>query len=453
MKLKRMIIRLLAALSCLALVAAATPERTAYAESAIAAGYVNTTKLNLRKGAGTGYSIVATLSQNTVVNVYEVSGTWLRVDVPSSGKTGYVSGKYINISASSLSAYALGSTSGRVNLRESATSKSTSLAVLNKNVGLTVYSADATTGWYKVKVHTTGKEGYISPLYVTIVSKVDGTSSVVSGTGEITADNVNFRSGPSTGYSILDKLQKLDALTILEKNGSWYKVTVHATNKTGYVYGAYVKITSSSTVTPTPTPTSDSSSGTKGTINASGVNFRTGPSTSYTKQGTFQKNTAVTILSTSGNWYKITVDATGARGYVYAAYVTVPNGSVTPTPTPAPLGSLPGKLNASGVNFRTGPSTSYTSMGLLTLGTAVTVLAKSGDWYQLTVNSTGKTGYVFAKFVTVASVTPTPTLVPTPTPTPTPLVVVTPSPSPSTSPSTSPSSSPTTDLAPTTSGE
>lgn len=445
---KHRILRLMAGLLCLALLIAALPTRASRAESALAAGYVNTAKLNIRKGAGTGNAIVDTLAKNTAVNIYEVVGTWLRVDVPSTGKSGYVSGKYITVDSASLSAYALGVTSGKVNLRKEATSKSESLAVVANNAGLTIWSADAKTGWYKVKVHATGKEGYISPLYVKIVSKAGSGMTP----GEITAYNVNLRSGPSTSYNRIATLQKSDALTILEKSGDWYKVTVKATGKTGYVYASYVKIVSSgATPTPVPTATPTPASGTRGTINASGVNFRTGPGTDYKIQSTLNKGTAVTVLGTSGNWLKITVDATAARGYVFAAYVTVPSGGATPTPTPTtiPAGSLAGKVNASGVNLRTGPSVNYTSLGLLNRDTAVTLLGTSGEWYLLTVNATGKSGYVFARYVTVTLATPTPkptatpTPVPTATPTPTPVPTATPTPTPTPVPTATPTPTPT----------
>ena len=56
---------------------------------------------------------------------------------------------------------------------------------------------------------------------------------------------------------------------------------------------------------------------------------------------------------------------------------TATPGPTTPTPKPtaAPAGSQPGKLNAGGVNFRSGPGTNYSSAGKLEKDTAVTVLA------------------------------------------------------------------------------
>lgn len=329
---KKISIKLLAGLFSVLLLVSVLPQ-TAHAETALATGYVNTTKLNMRSGAGTRNAIVATLSKNDAVNVYEVSGTWLRIDVPSIGKSGYVSGKYISINSSSLSAYAIGVTTGRVNLRKDASSKSESLAVVDSKAGVTVYSADKTTGWYKVKVHSTGKEGYISPKYVTIIAKVVGASSSTSasGTGKINANNVNFRKTASTKGTKLGQLQKQAEVTILEKSGDWYKVTVKATGVTGYVYAKFVTLDSSTS--PTPTPVLSTSNG---YINAGGVNFRSGPSASYSSLGILSKNTAVNVLEKSGTWVKVTVTSTGKTGYVFGKYVTMNPATPTPTTTPTP---------------------------------------------------------------------------------------------------------------------
>jgi len=508
---KRKVQKVLSALLCAALLAAVMPLARTHAESALATGYVNSATLNMRNGAGTGNTIVDTLTRNTAVNIYEVSGSWLRIDVPSTGKAGYVYGKYISIDSSSLSAYALGVTTGKVHLRKEATSKSDSIAIVESNLGVTIYSADGTTGWYKVKVHATSQEGYISPTYVKVVCKVSGASSASGTAGYINAAQVNFRTGPSTGYTSQGKLDKYTALTVTGTNGNWYKATLTSTGKSGYVYKTYVTIGTTS-ATPTPVVTSGSSgyikatqvnfrtgpstsyssqgkldkntaltvtgtsgnwyqvtlsssgksgyvyktyvtigttsvtptpvitNGTAGYINASGVNFRTGPSTRYTSQGKLDKNTALTVTATSGNWYQVTLSSSGKSGYVYKTYVTL---GAAATPTPAPASGAPGYINASGVNFRTGPSTSYKSNGKLDKNTALTLLGISGSWYKVKITSTGKNGYVFAKYVTLTAATPTPSPSNTPTPTPsaTPspsYVIITPSPSPSDTPTPSP---------------
>lgn len=64
-----------------------------------------------------------------------------------------------------------------------------------------------------------------------------------------------------------------------------------------------------------------------GTVTASALNVRTGPSTSYSILGTLKKGTKVTISASSGNWYKIKYNS--GYGYVSKTYITVSSSSST----------------------------------------------------------------------------------------------------------------------------
>lgn len=59
-----------------------------------------------------------------------------------------------------------------------------------------------------------------------------------------------------------------------------------------------------------------------GTVTGEGVNFRTGPSTSYTSLGKLSKGTTGEVLETSGNWHKMSISGKG-EGWVSATYVSV----------------------------------------------------------------------------------------------------------------------------------
>ena len=90
------------------------------------------------------------------------------------------------------------------------------------------------------------------------------------------------------------------------------------------------------------------------------------------------------------------------------------------------------------VNFRTGPGTNYSSKGVISLGTTVTVTDTSNSqWYAVRL-SNGSTGYIFAQYLKLTgntsapTATPAPTEAPTATPAPTDTVeVITPEPQPS----------------------
>ncbi len=73
------------------------------------------------------------------------------------------------------------------------------------------------------------------------------------GTGSVTAQNLNMRSGPGLGYAILGQLHRDDAVTLLERSGDqgvWWRVCCLADQVTdGWVSGDYLNV--SLTATPT----------------------------------------------------------------------------------------------------------------------------------------------------------------------------------------------------------
>ena len=68
--------------------------------------FVNATKLNVRRGAGTGYEIKATLDYQTAVVVLKSSGSWSRI-LYNGTKTGYVATQYLSAKKPTLRAVSL----------------------------------------------------------------------------------------------------------------------------------------------------------------------------------------------------------------------------------------------------------------------------------------------------------------------------------------------------------
>ena len=65
-------------------------------------GTVTTTSLNVRSGAGTKYSKIASLTKGSKVTIIETKNNWHKIKM-SNGKTGWVSAEYISTSSSSSS--------------------------------------------------------------------------------------------------------------------------------------------------------------------------------------------------------------------------------------------------------------------------------------------------------------------------------------------------------------
>ena len=134
----------------------------------------------------------------------------------------------------------------------------------------------------------------------------------------VTASDVNFRSGPGTGYSILDCLPKGASVTVTDRsNSSWYAVNYNG--RDGFMSSMYLSIQADSgenggaevIVVGEAQP---------GTINAMYVRFRSGPSLSSSILGEYNTGKEISVTGTSGDWTACTID--GQSGYVYSQYVT-----------------------------------------------------------------------------------------------------------------------------------
>ncbi len=138
-----------------------------------------------------------------------------------------------------------------------------------------------------------------------------------------------------------------------------------------------------------------------GKVTASYLNLRAEPSSSATLVGVLPKGATVTILETSGDWYK--VQSNGMTGYVSKTYISTDGStdSSESSSSSSTTTSESGSINASGVNIRSGASTSSSIVANVGKGTAVKVTGTDGDWYRIEYN--GQTAYVYKTYVTLDS--------------------------------------------------
>jgi uncharacterized protein YgiM (DUF1202 family) len=117
------------------------------------------------------------------------------------------------------------------------------------------------------------------------------------------------------------------------------------------------------------------------------VNIRNGPGTSYDSLGQMEAGEKVQIIArdSQGAWYQILYPASPqGRGWVAAQYVTVAPETEVPleaTPTPAgPTGRVIQRLNV-----RSGPGTTFETLGLLEPGAVVSLIGKNAtaSWFQI----------------------------------------------------------------------
>ena len=192
-------------------------------------------------------------------------------------------------------------------------------------------------------------------------------------------------------------------------------------------------------------PSSAQTSASAGVITGS-VNVRSKASTSGSILETLTKDTQVSLLGMTGEWYYASTPS-GKTGYIRYDYVSLTGSSLIAV----------GKVSASAVNFRTGPATSYSAIGKLSQDTQVGIYGMVGGWYKIKALSTGQDGFISKDYIIITQAvadgtgtapnptatpvptaadgtTPAPTAIPTETPLPTPTPTPTPLPTPTLAP-------------------
>lgn len=153
-----------------------------------------------------------------------------------------------------------------------------------------------------------------------------------------------------------------------------------------------------------------------GTLNASGVVLRSGPSQSYDILGKYSSGTQLKVYEADGDYYFVKVVKENLYGYFAIKFVDkaglLPGESATPTPA-AIAGTIPGTVSASKLALRTVPTTEdNTPIGEVVKGDSVLIYFKTGDFYYIQVVATGVKCYAAAIYITASTTVPTGTPVP-----------------------------------------
>ncbi|MBO2516004.1 MAG: hypothetical protein CW338_01835 [Clostridiales bacterium] len=129
--------------------------------------------------------------------------------------------------------------------------------------------------------------------------------------------------------------------------------------------------------------------GLKGTIMATSLNVREKPDENAVILSSIPKNTVVTVLSMTGDFYRISFGT--VTGYVSADYISV-SGDTSPT-------GKEGVTTCGNVNMRAGCSASYDIIRVLPENAKVQILGTENGFYK--VDHNGSTGYISDKYIEV----------------------------------------------------
>ena len=133
-----------------------------------------------------------------------------------------------------------------------------------------------------------------------------------------------------------------------------------------------------------------------GTVTASALNIRSGPSTSYSIVGNVYKGDTLQILETSNGWYKVKL-SNGKIGWGSGKYINVSGESNSNTSST----SKSGTVTADALHVRTGPSTNHSKVTKVYRGQTVNILESSNGWHKVKTPS-GHVGWSSAEFISLS---------------------------------------------------
>lgn len=206
----------------------------------ITLGFSTADDLNLRASASTSAESLLKINAGDSMIILGEENDWYKVSV--NGTTGYMKKLYVNDECIAFA------TTQNLNLRKTADSKGTVVNQFNQGDPMTVLEKEG--DWFKVSYDDT--IGYVNKEFVDFQYNI-----------YIDGNDINMRKGATTESEVVTTLDNATIITVLNKNGEWYKVRYDG--KIGYVKDTCTSFTEPVEEPVVVTTSSNKSSSTKKT--------------------------------------------------------------------------------------------------------------------------------------------------------------------------------------------
>ena len=240
-----------------------------------------------------------------------------------------------------------GSNGGQVYLRKGPGTNYGTYSKVVKHGDIVYPTGEKSGAWSKVKVKRTQQTGWVKTMYFdgTTRELCNGWRNTKISKG----GSLRLRKGPGTSYGTRDYVKYGDTVKVLQFNYDWVKVTVKRTGLTGWIMQKYVGTKATeSTTPPQPTPPASDAQEVRHVTARSGLHLRQSPNGAIIC--TLSTDTGFRVIGSSGTWYKVKL-FNGKVGYVFKEYTAAnATGTITasalhlrqgPSQSTADLGKMP----------------------------------------------------------------------------------------------------------------
>ncbi len=281
----------------------------------------------------------------------------------------------------------------RLNLRKEPRADSTWLGAYS--AGTWIQISNAPGNWYAV-VTSDGKTGYMSRNFLN--RGITEYTTIATVLNPKPTQFLNLRKEPSYSAQVLDIYYNGVPALVLGQSGGWYHVSVDGT--IGYFRSEFLKVDAmigSDDIATIVTP------------NNTGLNLRTGPGMQYPSIRQFKGGRYVMVLNRGDGWWKVSID--GYQGYMSTDFLQegiLQSGGSGGSAPREPYAVVTNPKATQVLYLRESPSTGGKVLGQYKNGTRLTVLAHGSEWSHVTVDLTGKTGFMMSSFLTFYNLPKTP---------------------------------------------
>jgi uncharacterized protein YgiM (DUF1202 family) len=368
--------------------------------------------VNVRTGPGTGFAIAGVLSTAEVVPILGISpdgGWWY---IAAHFGEGWVS--HISVTAANTSGVTIRDpgpiatvASGAINVRSGPGPFAGVLGQMRQGVQVHVLGKNADGTWLQIR--SPYGNGWVSAQLVMLTGTPGIIHDALPVTGEgahvvVMAAYLNVRSGPGENYAVVGTVGARDELPIVGRtaDNAWYQV--QAPFGTGWVAGNYVITRNEYGAAPVTTDSAQGAAiaGPIGIINTGALNIRSGPGAQYSSLGVLAGGTETQIIGRTRDWSWWLLETPLGNGWANGIYVIV-RGSTRNVPYVAPGEAVPpadgtggeispepdlalpvSTVNTGALNIRSGPNSTFSSLGSVYAGTKLPIIGQSPDrgwWY------------------------------------------------------------------------
>lgn len=241
------------------------------------------------------------------------------------------------------------------------------------------------------------------PMPISLTSRSEALAPV-SVVAAISPDAVaKLRGGPGLAYDEVRHLTSDNHIEIIGRYGDWFQLRQTQQDTATWVAAEFVDIPEASVYTlfeiadediPPPPPPK------VGSVRTADLNLRDGPGTEYVTMMGLEFGQEMALVEQYQDWVYVATDH--FDGWVNVDHLDIADGVMHRIPVaeqiPDANPPMVGVVTANSVNLRKGPGTAYATVGTLSGGEQVDLLAYHGEWFRVAA-ADGTTAWLFGDLV------------------------------------------------------